>query len=176
MNKIICEWTTYKGSHCKKIVGNKDNNNNNNPHNSCNDKLFCDLHRDLINMYLKIEESELESELCETFKEIKLVPRSHKHIKSIMSSIGNEDDEVQVYLSGGSIEDADITNTDCIILKSDNSKFYYSPERGQNKAKNLKIILREYCQHNCLVNYDGMKYCEECYKKLNDVPRISLIT
>jgi hypothetical protein len=168
MSRVICDWTTYKGNHCKKIIS------------GCNDDkcskqlhMFCDLHRDLIIEYTRVIEKE---ELCETFKEIKITPRSLKHIKSIMTSINNDDDTAQVYLAGGSIEDADITNTDFIVLNSDNSRFYYNPKRGQNRAKDLKIILREFCKSNCVIGYNGTKYCEECYKKLKDVPRISLIT
>ena len=132
---------------------------------------FCNLHRELIAGYSLIK----DDDLCETFKEIRVTPRSHKHIKTIMAAMGNEDDIVQVYLSGGSIEDANISNSDFIILDSDNSKFYYNPKRGQNKAKDLKIILKEYCKNNSIVLYSGIKYCEECYKRLKDVPRISLV-
>jgi hypothetical protein len=165
MSRVICDWTTYKGSHCKKIIrGDIDDKKS---------LKFCDLHRDLIVEYLRIKDPE---ELCETFKEIKVVPRSYKHIKTIMSSLGNEDDAVQVYLSGGCIEEADISNDDYITLNSDNSRFYYSPKRGQNRAKDLKVILREYCQHISVIYHGETKYCEECYKKLKDVPRISLIT
>jgi hypothetical protein len=166
MSRIICDWTTYKGSHCKRIIGGDVDN-----------KLlrFCDLHRDLIAEYTRIVDQ--PEELCEIFKEIKVVPRSFKHIKTIMSSLDNEDDSVQVYLAGGCIEEADISNSDYIVLLSDNSRFYYVPKRGQNRAKDLKVILREFCQHNCIINYGGTKYCEECYKnKVKDGPRISIIS
>jgi hypothetical protein len=164
MSNIICSWTTYKGSHCKKIV------------NIINDKqsiCFCSLHRELILNYSRVNEQE---ELCDTSKEIKIIPRSYKHLKFVMSSINNEDDTIQVYMAGGCIEEADITNIDYISLNSDNSKFYYNPKRGQNRAKDLKVILREFCKNNCIVEFGNLKYCEECYKKLKyDVPRISLI-
>ena len=166
MDQIVCGWTTYKGSHCKKIVHID----------SKEDKFlikFCNLHRELMAEYQKIKD--WEEELCEIFKEIRVTPRSHKHIKTIMESISNEDDIVQVYLSGGSIEDADITNIDYILLDSDNSKFYYSPKRGQNKAKDLKVILKDYCKNKAVIYFSGTKFCEECYKKLKDVPRISLV-
>lgn len=157
-------WSTYRGNCCKKIIS---------VDNSKNVIKFCNLHRELIAKYSIVK----DNELCETFKEIKVVPRSHKHIKSIMSSIENEDDIVQVYLAGGTIEDADISNCEFIIMNCDNSKFYYNPQKGQNKAKNLKVILRKYCQNNSVVMYNNTKYCEECYKKfIKDSPRISLIT
>lgn len=166
MSKVICDWTTYKGNHCKKIVGGNTD--------SKNLLHFCDLHQDLISKFSKVHD---DDELCETFKEIKVVPRSYKHIKTIMSNMGNEDDIVQVYLAGGSVEEAELSNNDFITLISDNSRFYYLPKRGQNRAKDLKIILKEYCQCNSVVYYAGCKYCEECYKsKVKDAPRISLIT
>jgi hypothetical protein len=168
MDQIVCGWTTYKGNHCKKIVTIDEDTAGGKT--KCSIR-FCNLHRELMAEYSRI----VDEELCETFKEIKVIPRSHKHIKSVMSSIGNEDDIVQVYLSGGCIEEADITNTDYIVLNSDNSRFYYAPKRGQNRAKDLKVILREYCQHNAVVGYNGNRYCEECYRKIRDVPRISLI-
>ncbi len=163
MSKIICDWTTYKGTHCKKIITHDLKSH---------DLKFCDLHRDLILEYSRIK----EDELCETFKEIKITPRSHKHIKSVMAGLNNDDDNVQVYLAGGSIEEADITNLDYILLDSDNSKFYYNPKRGQRRSKDLKIILREFCQNNSIIKCNNSKYCEECYKKnIKDAPRISCI-
>jgi len=177
MSKILCDWTTYKGSHCKKIINYEYNDNNNDKKNHKHSSRFCDLHRDLITRYTKISKEELgDEELCAIFKEIKVTPRSYKHLKTVMSNIGNEDNRVQIYLAGGYIEDADISNVDFIVLDSDNSRFYYTPQKGQNKAKDLKVILREYCQQPCLVNFNGLKYCEECYKnKIKDAPRISCL-
>lgn len=159
----MCSWSTYKGNHCKKIITR-----------ICENQIFCDLHRILITEYLKNKED--SDELCETFKEIKITPRSHKHIKFIMDGLNNEDENVQVYLAGGSIEEANITNMDYIVLNSDNSKFYYAPKRGQNRAKDIKIIFREFCKSNSVIIFNDTKYCEECYKKLKDVPRISLVS
>jgi hypothetical protein len=165
MDQIVCGWTTYKGNHCKKIISFN------------NDKIqqikFCNLHGELIEQYAKVNLN--NGDLCETFKEIKVVPRSKKHLKSIMLSIGNDDDMVEVCLAGGCIEKADISNSDYITLNSDSSRFYYYPERGQNKTKDLKVLLVQYCQNGCVVSFNGTKYCEECYKKLKDVPRISLV-
>jgi hypothetical protein len=168
MSQIVCAWTTYKGSHCKRIVQSDDKNCDKN----C--VRFCNLHSELIAEYQKLEED--DDSFCETFKEIRVTPRSYKHIKTIMQSMQNEDDIVQVYLSGGSIEDANITNSDYLILDSDNSKFYYNPRRGQNKAKDLKVILNDHCKNKAIVCFSGTKYCEDCYRtKIKDAPRISLI-
>jgi hypothetical protein len=164
MDQIICSWSTYKGNHCKKIISICDNVKQS--------IRFCPLHRELMAEYLRLK----EDELCETFKEIKIVPRSNKHLKTVMNSLENEDDKVDVYMAGGSIEEADISNIDYIVLDSDSSRFYYNPKRGQKKAKDLKIILREHCRNNSVVSFDNIKYCEDCYKKcMKDSPRISLI-
>lgn len=166
MSKFICEWSTYKGNHCKKFISNKDND-------KYNGHKFCDKHIDLMSEYTRIHNTD---DICETFKEIKLTPRSYKHVKNIMSSLGYEDENnVDVYLSGGCIEEADISNTEYILLVSDNSRFYYNHKRGQHKSKDLKIILKEYCKNQSVISTREIKYCEECYKKIIDVPKISLI-
>ncbi len=164
---MLCSWTTYKGggNHCKKLVSDFETDKQS--------IRFCNLHRELICEYSKIEED--SNELCETYKDIKIVPRSYKHLRAVMSSFGNEDDIVEVYSSGCN-EEANISNSDYIVLNSDNSKFYYNPKRGQNKAKDLKVLLRAYCQNNCVVNFKQTKYCEECYKKIKDAPRISIVS
>jgi len=153
----ICAWTTYKGNHCKKTSTGSEGK-------------FCLVHCELIKEYSKVK-----TELCETSKEIKVEPRNKKHLKTIMKQLNNEDDIVQVCLAGGSIEEAHIDNVDYILLDSDNSRFYYRPERGQYRAKNLKVILRSYCENHSTVKVGNVHYCEECYKKLKDVPRISLV-
>lgn len=162
-DNVVCNWMTYKGNHCRK-------NTLKNGKTSCK---YCLMHKEIINDYKKVKKSD---ELCETFKEIKMIPRSHKHIKHIMASMDNDDDIVQVYMSGGLIEDADISHELYILLLSDNSKFYYNGKRGQLKAKNLKIVLRKYCQNNSCVDVRGSLYCEECYKKLGNVPRLNLVS
>lgn len=167
MDQIICAWSTYKGSHCKKIISNSNSKNST----ELGLFKFCNLHRELIIDYSKVK----NNDLCETFREIKVIPRSYKHIKSIMNSMNNEDDNIQVYLSGGSVEDANISNSDYIVLDSDSSKFFYNPLRGQNKAKDLKIIFRDYCKNTSVVSLGSQLLCKECYEKLKDVPRISLI-
>jgi hypothetical protein len=130
----------------------------------------------LIGLYTKVDPVVDDEPLCETFKDIKVAPRSYKHLRSIMSSFNNEDDIVQVYLAGGSTEEADISNMDFITLSSDGSKFFYNPKKGQNRAKDLKVILRQYCQNSGVIGFNSTKFCRECYEKLKDVPRISLIT
>lgn len=163
-HSIICAWSTYKGSHCKRLIHRGDEG-----------QKFCELHANLISEYTRIKSDEVD--LCETFKDIKLVPRNQRHVKYVMTSLGYEDEEtVQVYLAGGSVEEADITNYEYIILNSDNTCFYYNVRKGQNKAKDLKIMLREFCKNDALIKFGETRYCEDCYRKtLKDAPRISLI-
>jgi len=166
IKNIICNWTTYKGTHCRMNI----NHNHDHTH-KCSSK-FCTLHNELIQDFQIINNSD---ELCETFEEIKIVPRSYKHIKSVMASMDNEDDNVDVYMAGGHIEEANIANSDYIILLSDNCRYYYKPVKGHPKAKDLKIILKRYCQNESIINVRDIKYCEDCYKKLKNVPRISVV-
>lgn len=163
MISYICNWSSYKGDICKKIV----------MHNN-----YCDIHCEMIKKFKYIHDDS-EGLMCETFKTIKIIPRSHKHLITIMNNHGYTDEEyteyVQVYLNGGSIEDADISNEDYIMLVSDDSQFYYKPVKGAYKANSLKVILNDYCKHSAIINYNDSNYCEECYKKLKGVPKVSLI-
>lgn len=160
--QIICEWTTYKGSHCKRITSELDYKK----------RILCPVHSDLMTNYTKVE---TEGELCETHKNMYVVPRSLQHIRCIMTSLGNDDDIVDVRFAGGSMEKADISNSDFILLISDNSRFFYNAKKGQKRASGLKIELVNYCQNDAVVKFNNVCYCEECYKKLKDVPRISLV-
>jgi hypothetical protein len=152
----ICSWSTYNLGNCKKVISKVK---------------FCELHGEIIQRYKKLE----ENDLCQTSRKIKLCPRSYKQIKEIMKSMNNEDDIVDVYLAGGVIEEANLSNPEYIELVSDSAKFYYNPQKGQKKADKLKIILVEYCQNQSIVSFDNVEYCETCFKKLKDVPKISLI-
>jgi hypothetical protein len=153
---IICKWSTYKGGNCKQFV---------------TDNAFCKKHTELMTDFLKKTD-----ELCETYKEIKFKPRSYKHVKAMLCIYGYDDNTIQVYLDGGSIEEADITNEEFIRLESDNELFFYNPQRGQYRAKDIKIITRVYCKNTSDVKYIDKHYCETCYKELKDVPRISLVS
>ena len=160
----ICHWTTYSGSHCRRTIvpGKKDD-----------EKIhFCSLHKQLILDYKYTKKSD---ELCDTYETIKVTPRSYKHIRSVMNNMGNEDDLVNVYMVGGLVEEADLSDHKCVTILSDDYKYYYKPTRGQPKAKNIKIILKRYCQDNSIITIDGTKYCEECYKKIKGVPKISVL-
>jgi hypothetical protein len=99
------------------------------------------------------------------------------HVKNMLQQYGYDDSTIQVYLEGGSVEDADISDPEYIKLESDNSLFYYSPPKAScYKAKSLKIIVRAYCKNSSCVKFMDSHYCELCYRDLRDVPRISLIT
>lgn len=163
ITNIICNWSSYNGSHCRRNINHNDN--------KCINR-FCTLHKELLNDYTKLNEID---ELCETFEEIKIVPRSYKHLKSVMSSINNDDDIVDIYMKGGFVEEGDISNNSYIVLLSDNCKYYYADKKGQNKAKDIKVVLKRYCENNCTVGVRDIKYCEDCYKKLKNVPRLTVL-
>jgi len=115
--------------------------------------------------------------LCETFEELKIIPRSYKHLKSILKSMNNHDDSIEVYTKGGILEEADISDEEYIELASDSCKFYYSDtkKKNQHSVKELKVKIIKYCYNNCEVNYKGLRYCEDCFKKIPNVPRIRSI-
>jgi hypothetical protein len=119
----------------------------------------------------------VKDELCDKYKEVKFKPRSYIHVKNMLQNYGYDDKTIQVYLEGGSIEDADISEEEFIRLESDNSLFYYSSNKGSScyKAKSLRIIVRAYCKNSSCVKFMDSHYCETCYKELKDVPRISLV-
>ena len=151
----ICNWTTYNGSHCRRTISGEK---------------FCNLHKQMILHYEQIK----EESSCSSCEEIKVIPRSYAHIKSVMKNIDNEDDLVEVYISKGLIEEADLSDKSCITILSDDFHYYYNPRRGQSNAKNIKVVLRKYCQNNSIIKIEDNEYCEECYKKLKGVPKITV--
>ncbi len=164
MQQVICAWTSYKGGFCKKIIVAD-------PKRSVS---FCTLHTEMSLKYSKVTG---RNDQCETWKDIKVSPRSYRHIRSLMENMGYDDeDSIQVVFPGGSVEDANISNIDYICIDSDESKFYYNFVKGQKRTNSLKVLLRSFCKNEALISFGGVKYCEECYKKMKDVPRISLIT
>jgi hypothetical protein len=164
INAVICNWSTYKGTHCRRnILPTK-----------CPGKInFCAMHVILIKDFTRMSDPGI---LCDTFADIKLVPRSYAHIKSVMKEISNEDNIVDVFC-GGSSERAKITKNYILIL-SDSSKYYYTDHKsneGNYKARNLKLLLKKYCDGISVIKYNEVQYCEECYKKTKTLPKISLI-
>lgn len=161
---VICHWSTYHGTHCRRTI---------HKHNFKNKGNLCSLHKDLMVDYEWLKNSD---ELCETTKEIKIIPRSYKHIKNVMNKMGKTDDDcVDVYMAGGSIEEAYIGNENYIELVSDNSRYYYNYHKGQYKSKDLKIILKEYCPDDAVICARGTNYCEKCYKKVKNVPKFFVV-
>lgn len=159
MQEIICNWSSYNGSHCRRNINNAK---------------FCIMHKKLIEDFNLLDDS--QDNLCETSEEIKIVPRNFRHLKCIMLGLQNEDTRVDVYMAGGLIEEADISNEDFIVLLSDSCRYYYyPPSKSDKNARDLKIILKKHCPNNCVVSVRSIKYCEECYKKLKNVPRLSVL-
>jgi hypothetical protein len=159
---VICHWSTYHGTHCRRTINGKG-------------QKLCSLHRELIEDYSKLDITSDEEKYCDNFQELKVVPRNYKHIKSVMKSLDNEDNLVEVFMTGGFVEEADISEQYYITLLSDNSKYYYNAKKGDYKAKDLKVILRRYCSNDPIITARGANYCEGCYKKLKNVPKYSVI-
>jgi hypothetical protein len=160
---VICNWCTYKGTHCRRNVADPLTKNKVN---------FCVFHTTVITEYTRITDPE---RLCDHAEDIKLVPRSYEHVKAIMKDIGNEDKRVDVYFQGGIVEEAKIKKY-YIEITSDLSKYYYNKcKESKYLAKDLKILLKKHCSNKGLVMYDNKAYCQECYRKLNNCPRIHLL-
>ena len=154
---VVCHWSTYKGTHCRRTKDNKIG--------------LCSLHQELMIDYEYIRNPE---EPCEVYSDVKIVPRSYKHLRTIMNSlkvVGNQVDVCIKGNTGGLAEEADITNEDYIRIVSDSSKYYYNPvSRTDLRAKDLKVVLRKYCPEEAVVHARGLLYCEACYKKLPNRP------
>lgn len=157
----ICDWITYDNKQCKRHSV------------ACHgDYKFCKLHKKMLNDYKINNDSE---ELCESYKKVKIIPRSYKHIKYFMRDIDNEETIVNICFPGGCTEEADISNDEYILLLSDDSKYYYKYERGDLKAKDLRLLLKKYCKNNGKINIDGVIYCKDCYKNIKNSPKLHLI-
>jgi hypothetical protein len=157
----ICDWISCSGKRCKKQSFS-----------IYKDYKFCKLHKNMIKEYTIDEDTE---ELCESFMDVKIIPRSYKQIKYFMKEIDNEETTVKVLFPGGCTEEADISENEYISLLSDDSKYYYKHERGYLKAKDLKLLLRKYCKNNGIIDINNIKYCEECHNKNKNSPRLDII-
>jgi hypothetical protein len=148
----ICEWYSYNGRRCRRTRPN--------------DGDFCDYH-DVIKDDYKILDNKKETEHdCFVKKDIKIMPRNKTHIVGIMDKLNyDKSDVVDIFLSGGSVEEGSIENDDYIELSIDDTKFYYENKKGFNKAKNLRIMLTEYCDKKGIVSVKGDVYCQDCYVK-----------
>ena len=140
--------------------------------------MFCERHTNIMKYFRRVNDDE-KYKSCSTFKEIKIIPRSWDYLVYIMDKYEiNKEDNVDIFLPGGSVEEGDIKNEDYIELVSDGKKYYYQPEKKQLNTKNLKIILPAYCIKKPYMFRIDTKtyYCEDCYEKIgkNDYPHISL--
>lgn len=170
---VICHWSSYKGSHCRRNVHNNK---------------LCPMHLELIKEY-RIASA---GTLCDTSQMIKICPRSYQHLKSVMRQLKNDNcivDVIHKDTVGGLTEEADISNETYIQIISDDTKYYYNCNNSKNHVKNLKIVLKQYCVNTAVVSIgikdikgtkclDGTafrSFCEQCYKKQLNVPKISVI-
>ncbi len=92
-----------------------------------------------------------------------------------------DDDEEQIEVTtkdttGNLTEEANISDKQFIKVLSDDTEYYYdSNDKTKKKVQSLKVVLKKFCQNDAVVNARGGKYCEECYKKLSNVPKLSVI-
>ena len=146
----ICEWYSYNGKRCKR---------------ESKGKTFCKLHKVLVKDFKKVQD---KTQLCSIEKEIKITPRSKEHVNAIIGKLNYDDcDSAEAYLQGGGKEDADITHDDYIELILDGTKLYYEPEKGQAKAKSIRLIFVQFCDNPALISFKDEKYCKDCYKKVS---------
>lgn len=167
---VICHWSTYNGTHCRGTIATGG---------KLQKQSLCKLHKELIKEYTitpKTPNPKDSNILCDHTQDLKVSPRSYVQLMSIMKSLGIEDTyTVDIQLQGGLIEEADITNEEYILLVSDNAKYMYSPKKGERKAKDLKIMFRKFCGKNSVIFTRECNYCEDCYKKLKNVPKLAVV-
>ncbi len=164
---VICHWSSYHGTHCRRTIQQPGKGTK---------VTLCPLHQELVVDYKRFCSD--EGIFCDTSKKIKFTPRSYKHLKYQLDKLNNHNVNLDVIIKGtvGELtEEADISNNEYIEVLADEEKYYYKPEKGQKKVRDLTVILREYCQHNAVIEARGENYCEECYRKLKNVPKISVV-
>lgn len=159
---VICHWVTYKGTHCNRTVER-------------NEKKFklCKLHNELSREYLPVIIG-----LCEVSETIKIVPRSYKHLKSVMKQMQYDQDEIEIQMKNttGELKEEAIILENCIKILSDDMEYYFNARKDQKSAKNLKVVLKKFCPNTTsIIKTREKEYCEECYMKLQNVPKISVI-
>lgn len=109
-------------------------------------------------------------ELCQHCEQKQFVPTSKKGTYDTLKEHGTFDDDlVQVTVKGARalLVNADITNKEYIEF-DDGTKFYYNPQRGQNKARDLKVVFMSYCSNQAQTSYQKQFYCLDCYYKVKN--------
>lgn len=175
---VICHWTNYQGTHCRRTIQK--------------DSILCPMHMSLVADYSNVvqpDNDEDEPILCDSHEFIKIPPRSFKHIKKIQQQLGSDDDIVQVIVKGSTgdiTEDADISNQHYIKLDSDDTMYYYKPRgltqeekkngtQKQKSASDIKVVFKKMCPNLAVVCARDENLCESCYKKLKNIPKLSVI-
>lgn len=165
---VICNWSTYHGTHCRRTIEQPTKGKK---------VTLCPLHKELINDFKRVDKD--EGHFCESSKKIKFVPRSYKHLRYQLDKMNNKSYNLDVIIQGtvGELtEEADISNEEYIQVLSDDVKYYYNPDSKTKKhAKNLTIVLKHFCPNDADVYARGEYYCQECYKKLKNVPKYSVV-
>jgi hypothetical protein len=165
MEDVICSWSTYKNTHCRRNINFIKNKTNR----------LCKEHCEHIKQF-KIIDDCTEANTCSRQDTHKIVPRSYKHLKLVMDQYNIYDDIVIAHTDSNNIdEEADITNEHYINILTDDTKYFYEKIKNEKNVCELKLVLTHFCNNKAVVNYMGVDYCEECYKKILNVPKLSIL-
>lgn len=146
----VCEWYGYRNTRCRL--------------NCVKSQKFCKLHIEYLKDFNVYPED--TEELCGTYRDVKIKPRSYKHLKGVMSMLGISERFIQVKTPCNDMEEeADISNQDYIEMTMDNSRYYYANIKGELKARDLRLLFKEYCDEKAKVNVRGTVFCSKCYTK-----------
>ena len=150
---VICNWSSNTGSHCRRTVVKEG---------------FCKMHEELVKEYKSPSQK-----FCDSGKIHKFRPRSKKHIMAKLLECG-EDQEASMItvIVEGSQENGIIDNEDYIRLDSDDTKLRYTNIQDMRK---IMVLIEEFCDEPPVVKYNDKNYCECCFKKLKNVPKLTVI-
>lgn len=160
MENIICNWSTYSRSQCRRNILHEAYTDNKR-------SKFCQMH---FNMAKDFKRSDKDT-YCDTADDIYICPRSYKYLMTQLNELEYDTTNVDV-INGKIIEEADISNEDYILLLSDEKRCHYNIPKEINK---LKVKLKKFCKNLSIISYDNNNYCEDCFKKLKGVPKLSCI-
>lgn len=155
----LCYWTLYTGKRCTKN----------------SDEFFCSRHTRNALFYKFLKKDSRSTSICSTKKDIRFIPKSRDHINHVKNilHINQDNTEVNIFLSGITYK-GDISNNGFILI--DNIEYYYVPEKGQPKAKDLRIVMTNQCNIEPVISINGVLYCNKCYyQKMKNAPKLSIL-
>lgn len=159
---VICSWSTYKNTHCRRNINFIKNKTNR----------LCKEHCEHIKHFKLI----VDEDTCSKQDTHKIIPRSYKHLRLVMEQYKLYDDIVIAHTDTNNIdEEADITNENYITILTDDTKYFYDKIKNEKHVSELKLVLTHFCNNKPVVCYMGNNYCEDCYKKILNVPKLSIL-